>query len=86
MAKNKENTVPTQSEEEQLQKRLDDLMSKMEELLLNNADIELAAIVLKTKQDEEPRVWRKGHFYDVATMLNQVMHAYRSKAAVDLGN
>ena len=47
-------------------------------------DIELAACVFVHKGVGEPQVWRKGHWYDAATLLNTVLQAYRTKAAVEL--
>ena len=38
-------------------------------------DIELAACVFVHKGVGEPQVWRKGHWYDAATLLNTVLQA-----------
>lgn len=66
------------------EKELEELREKFNELL-NDDRIELAAIIIKTKGDEEPHVYRKGHFYDVASAMNFALEAYRYKAKVDLG-
>lgn len=53
--------------------------------IIENEQIELAAIVFKVKDLEEPQIIRKGHFYDAASLMNHILNAYRAKAAVDLG-
>jgi hypothetical protein len=85
MARKKEEETPTESPEKIREEHLNQLKKSLEELLMLNDDVELAAIVLKANGEEEPYVWRKGHFYDVASMLNQILHVYRAKASADLG-
>ena len=78
MAK-KEEKQPT------LEELHEQLSNELDKLVMGNDDIEMAMIALKFKGEEDPRVWRKGHFYDVAKLLNSILNAYRTKASVDLG-
>jgi hypothetical protein len=55
------------------------------EKALSNPRIKLAAVVFTIDDDEEPHLYRKGHFYDTAVLMNHVMRVYRSKAAIELG-
>ena len=55
------------------------------EKLLMHKNIKVGAVIFTVEGNDEPQLYRKGHFYDVATMVNQVANAYRAKAAVDLG-
>lgn len=64
---------------------LEALKKELEKLVLENANVKLAAVIFTVGDDPEPQVLRKGHFYDNAMMVNQVMNAYRAKAAVELG-
>lgn len=40
---------------------------------------------LKGQEDPTPQLLTKGHFYDVAAMLNNILHVIRTKAINDLG-
>jgi hypothetical protein len=53
--------------------------------LLDIDKIELAVVVFVHKDATEPQVWRKGHWYDSSALLNTVLSAYRTKAAMELG-
>lgn len=77
MAKKREENAATE--------KLENLKKELEKLLLENSDVKLAAVIFTIGDETEPQVFRKGHFYDNAMMVNQVMAAYRAKAAVDLG-
>lgn len=53
--------------------------------IIEDADIESAIVIFKSKKDGEPNVLRKGHFYDIAKMLNYTLNAYKQKIAVEVG-
>jgi hypothetical protein len=63
---------------------IEHLKGQFEETL-SDKRIKLAAVIFTVEGDDEPQLYRKGHFYDTATMLNHVMNAYRARAAVELG-
>tara|TARA_Y100000310_G_C20172920_1_gene574535 strand:+ start:202 stop:480 length:279 start_codon:yes stop_codon:yes gene_type:complete len=74
-------TKPT---ENNVKEKVQLIKEKLAELFTNE-DVELATVIFTVKSNEEPQVWRKGHFYDTATLLNKVLFAYKSKAVAELG-
>ena len=69
---------------EELEQRMEEIRGKLGEVL-DSDDIGTTIVIFTHKDVEEPQVWRKGHFYDAAALLNEVLHAYKMKAAKDLG-
>ena len=67
-----------------LEVRLKELEKKIDAVLDDDL-VSHASIVFTIKGESEPQACRKGHFYDVAAMVNYVMEAYRAKASIDLG-
>lgn len=85
MAENKKKKEPSTVEGTLEETKMDELSKALDKLIMENPEIELGVIAIKFKDEEEPRVWRKGHFYDSAKLLNNIMNAYRAKASMDLG-
>ena len=73
-----------ESPEEVLEKRLEEIRTALGETL-DAEDINTTIVIFTHKDTKEPQVWRKGHFYDAAALLNEVLNAYKMKAAQDLG-
>ena len=71
-------------EETNLEVIVEDVKKEFEKLL-KNSKINVATVIFTVEGNAEPQLYRKGHFYDAATMINQVANAYRAKAAMDLG-
>lgn len=80
MANKKEQTTPEQTPEELVEQ----LKTEFEKLLSNRKILQ-AAVIFVVDGEDEPQVYRKGHFYDTAAMMNHILNAYRTKAAMDLG-
>ena len=80
MAKNTAHKNVEKSNEETI-KELKDEFSK----ILSDNNVDQAVLIFSVNDKEEPQVYRKGHFYDSAVLINHVMAAYRAKAAVELG-
>lgn len=72
------------SEENESKKRVEQIREKIEQIL-SEEKVELATIIFTMPTDNTPHVFRRGHFYDTTMLLNQVLSAYKTKAAVDLG-
>lgn len=76
MAKKTEKETPKTPEEE--------IREKLGELL-NQEDVGTTIVIFTHKDCEEPQVWRKGHWYDSAALMSEVLNAYRMKAIKELG-
>jgi len=84
MAKNNKVAAVKESPEETREAYIEDLKKEFEKLL-TDPRIKLSAVIFTVEGDEEPQLYRKGHFYDTAALMNHVMNAYRAKAAMELG-
>ncbi len=76
--------MPKKKEQEPPKDPTEAVREALEKVLMTD-DIELATVVFVHKDTDEPQIWRKGHWYDAAALMNGVLHAYRAKAAMELG-
>lgn len=70
---------------EEMQKDLIEKLKADFEKLLSNKSIGHATVIFTVEGENEPQIYRKGHFYDNAAMVNHVLNAYRAKVAMELG-
>jgi hypothetical protein len=60
------------------------IQEKLEELF-SDEDVGNVIVIYTQKDLSEPQLWRRGHFYDITVLKNQVLTAYKQKALVELG-
>ena len=53
--------------------------------VLGEENIGTSIVIFTHKDCTEPQVWRKGHWYDSAALMAEVLNAYKLMAVKDLG-
>jgi hypothetical protein len=84
MAKSSKGAVAEELLEESAEELIEELKKHFAEKL-SDKRIKLATVIFTVEGEEDPQLYRKGHFYDTSALLNHVLNAYRAKAAMELG-